>query len=78
VFIAFCILDNDEGFYNESRDAIKRGDIKDGESYKEWFKEMAQTKEEGFYKIFDGWSERELDEVDWEEIYENHKREIEE
>jgi hypothetical protein len=71
-------IDNDEGLYIESRDAIKRGDIKDGESYKEWFKEYTQTKEEGFYKVYDGWSDAELDEVDWNELYETHKKELEE
>jgi hypothetical protein len=72
-------IDNDEGLYEESRKAIEKGQIKDGESYKEWFKEYIQTKEEGFYKVFDGWREKELDnEVDWDEIYEAHKSELKE
>jgi hypothetical protein len=72
-------IDNDEGIYESSRDAIRDGAIKDGESYKAWFKEYAQTDEEGFYKVFDGWSEKELDnDVDWDEIYETHKKELEE
>lgn len=68
-------IDNDEGVYHMSRDAIKDGTIHDGESYKEWFKEIAESKEEGYYKLFDGWSENELKEVNWEEIYKSHKEE---
>jgi len=68
-------IDNDEGTYHASREAIKDGTITDGRSYKEWFKENFQSQEEGYYKIQDGWSENELNEVDWEEIYKNHKEE---
>lgn len=69
-------IDNDEGTYEMSREAIREGTITDGESYKEWFKESFATDEEGFYRIVDGWSERELDNVDWDEIYNSHKEEI--
>lgn len=69
-------IHNDQGLYEESREAIKSGEIKNGDSYKEWFKERTETDQEGFYKVSDGWSERELDnDVDWQEIYESHKNE---
>lgn len=70
-------IDNDEGTYKESRRQIQYNHIRNGDDLKNWFCEIAQTSEEGFYKIFDGFSETEISEVDFEEIYEAYKKEVE-
>lgn len=69
-------IENEEGTYHAARDAIADGQITDGRSYKEWFKESFPSQEQGFYKISDGWSDKELDEVNWDEIYNSQKQEL--
>jgi hypothetical protein len=72
-------VDNDQPLYEESWRAIKAGEIKDGESFKEWFKENSRVNEDGFYKVSDSWSERELDaDVNWDELYASKIRDIKE
>jgi len=70
-------LSNDQSTQEYYQDAIKEGQITDGDSYKDWFKENFESKEEGYYKLYDGWSEAEIDgDVDWDEIYKSHSEEV--
>jgi hypothetical protein len=71
-------IDNEESTYNESRDLIRYNRVKNGDDLKAWFCEIAQTQEQGFYRLCDSWSESELNEVDFDEIYNNYAQEFEE
>ena len=68
-------IDNDEYLYKESRNEISRFRIRKGEDLKAWFCEIAKT--ENGYKVFDEWTESELNEVDFDEIFTAFNSEIE-
>lgn len=72
-------IDNDQPLYEESWSLVKNDEIKNGEEYKEWFMSVSETDQPEFYKVSDGWSSRELEaDVNWDELYEQKKRDIKE
>ena len=76
-------IDNDESFQEEVYANIKDGNIKNGYELKEWFKENLEesgnyNQEYDVYKLSDAWTNRELEDVNWTEIYDNYKQNIKE
>lgn len=76
-------IDNEESFQEEVYANIKDGNIKNGYELKEWFKENLEesgnyNQEYDVYKLSDAWTNRELEDVNWTEIYDNYKQNIKE
>lgn len=72
-------VDNDEGLYDITRDLIKR--TKDMDLYeaakelKEQLEELTYNEEWAVYKICDNWTQRDWNEIDFNEIVENWREE---
>jgi len=76
-------IDNEESFQEEVYANIKDGNIKNGYELKEWFKENLEesgnyNQEYDVYKLSDAWTNRELEDVNWTELYDNYKQNIKE
>jgi len=69
-------ISNDEGFYKESRELVKKGEIVSGQGLKEWLEGIITYSEEfNTWKICDTWSNAEWSEINFEEVFDNIKQE---
>lgn len=74
-------VDNDQYLYNERRaivrEALGKTNAEIGDALKEWLEELAWKKECDCYKICATWDSRSWGEIDWIEVAEAWKQEVE-
>lgn len=71
-------LNNDESIYDElTRIAKRTPEVLLEDTIKEYVENSFYNEEYSVYKICDTWTQRDFDEIDWEEIANNFKPEEE-
>jgi predicted N-acyltransferase len=77
-WLAALNIDNEQPLYEETRRMIKEGDIKNRDDLEEWFKDMFFVEKYNIYNICDSWTERDLENIDFGELFKTWKQELEE
>ena len=72
-------IDNSEGLQQEVLDYLEPPQEINQNDLKDYIEEMIAIECQGIlmYKIFDSWSEREFNNIDWYELLEAYKRDAE-